>query len=207
MVALGAATVGDLTQICLDAARATEDRALACLLLGAMRSRASVFMLLEIGAEAQEEETLLIWQSLAAVGAIRSRRATRPLIRLFRTTRSWLKRQAAVFALGQLADKRAERLLIRVLLDPKEVAKTRGFAGEALGLLGPKPQILKVLVAALEDESAEVRYAALCGIGALRSKTALPAVKSLLSDDTVGAGQSTIADRAAKVIKDIEASA
>jgi len=199
MTALGAASAADLTQICLDPGRKLEDRALACSLLGEIPSRASVLMLLAMGTT--EEEPLLIWHSLAAVGAIGSRRATRPLMRLIKTTRSWFRRQAAVFALGQLSDQRAEPLLSRVLQNTKEVAKTRGFAAEALGLLDLAPQTQKALIAALQDESAEVRYSALCGIGAQRNRSALPAVKSLLADRTVVDGTNTIADRAASVVE------
>jgi HEAT repeat protein len=205
MSALGAATAADLTQICLDKARSMEDRASACSLLGSVGSRDSIFPLLEIGASASDDQTILIWESLKAVGALRSRRATRPLMRLIRTTPSLQKRQAAVYGLWGLTDQRAEGLLIRILLDKTENEKTRGFAAEALGLLHPTPHIEKAYIAALQDNSVEVRYSALCGLSGSRCKGALPFVKSLLSDDSMMNGEGTVAELAVVVMPQIEA--
>jgi HEAT repeat protein len=125
-------------------------------------------------------------------------------MRLIRTTPSWQKRQAAVYGLWGLADQRAEGLLIRILLDKKEVEKTRGFAAEALGLLHPTPLIEEAYIAALQDSSVEVRYSALCGLGGSPCRGALPFVKNLLDDHAIGDGESTIAGLAATVILQIE---
>ena len=183
MAAIGASTERDLIEICRASARSIKQRALACALLGELRSRVSVPALLDVASA--EEEPLLVWEALKAVGLIRGRLATPAVMRLARTTASSTKRQAAVYALGILADKRARSLLIRVLSDQQEDAHTRGIAAEALGLMGSTQRIVAALIQALEDPSGDVRYAALFGVEALRSAAALPAVRRLQSDRTI----------------------
>ena len=198
---LGAKTPDDLIEIAEDATRSASDRSTACSLLGLMRSRASISALLQLGLS--EKEDLLIWEALAAVGAIGSRTATRPLIHLVRTTDSGFRRQAAVFALGLLHDQRARSALTKALLDARESAKARGLAAEALGLLRATPRTVHVLIEMLRDASAEVRYSALCSLGALRSKPALRSIESLLGDQTIVDGSMSMADRAAEVMAGI----
>ena len=95
--------------------------------------------------------------------------------------------------------------MIKILLDKREVEKTRGFAAEALGFLHPTPRIEKAFIAALQDESVEVRYSTLCGLSGWRYSNALPFVKSLLSDHSIMAGEGTVAELAARVIHAAEA--
>jgi HEAT repeat protein len=198
---LEAETSDDLIEIAQDASRSLEDRATACSLLGQMRSRQSAGVLLRLGLDAKEN--LLIWEAFAAVGAVGSRAATRPLLRLIRTTDSVFKRQAAVFALGFLHDERARPMLTKILLDAKENARTRGLAAEGLGLLRARPGTLQALVELLRDASAEVRYSALCSLGALRGKTAVGPIRNLLGDPTIADGSMSVADRAAEVLAGI----
>jgi HEAT repeat protein len=165
-------------------------------------ARTSVLALINIGLK--EEDNILVWTAFAAVGTIGSRKATRPLMHLVRTMKSSFKRQGVIFALGMLQDKRARSLLERVLADLREDSKTRGLAAEALGLLRPKEASVKFLIRALEDPSAEVRYSALCALGALRSRYALLAVKRMLEDHAIVDGDKTIAYYASVVTRDIE---
>jgi HEAT repeat protein len=195
----------DLIRISGDSARPLEERVVACALLGDRRLRDAIPVLLQIASK--EEDERLVWECLAAIGMVGSRTATRPLISLIRKTRSRLKRQAAVFALGQLADQRARPLFIQVLSNTKETEKTRGFAAEALGLLRPSRRSLETLTLALSDASVEVRYSALCGLAALRSKESVPALKGLLNDSAVVDGSRPVAARAAAAIRDIGESA
>lgn len=190
MPSLRSTTEQDLIGICGDASQSYEKRASACLLLGQMRARTSVLALINVGLK--EEDSILVWTAFAATGAIGNGKATRPLMHLVRTMTSSFKRQAVVFALGGLQDKRARSLLEWVLADLREDPKTRGLAAEALGLLRPKTPTVKVLIRALEDPSAEVRYSALCALGALRSRYALPAVKRMLEDRTIVDGDKAI---------------
>jgi HEAT repeat protein len=166
-----------------------------------MRSRPFVNVLLRLGIDGRED--LLIWESLVALGVIGSRTATRPLLRLARASDSRIRRQAAVFALGLLNDKRGRSTLIKVLLDTKEGTKIRGLAAEALGLLPAKRGTTMVLVEMLQDPSAEVRYSALCALGALRANSALGSIESLLGDTAVVDGEMSVGDRAASVMADM----
>jgi HEAT repeat protein len=203
MAALGAATERDLLAICRDGMRPTEERTMACSLLGQIRSRRAIPLLLKIGS--QEEEQLLVWEALSAVGAIHSRTATPRLMQLIRTSASPFKRQAAVFALWRLTDVRARPLLIRILRNEREDVKTRAFAAEALGLLPLTRNSVSAMIAALDDPSVEVRYSAVCGFSGLRSTAAVPALKRLLTDNMVVDGQ-PLGKRAAKVLVEISAS-
>ena len=172
------------------------------MLLGQRRARIALSDLLEIAGT--EEDAILVWESLAAIGALGSRVATRRLLRLFRSTSSLPKRQGAIFALGRLNDPRARSLFLTVVSNPKEDARTRGLAAEALGLLRPKKRSISVLIAALNDHSIEVRHAALLALGALRCKKALPALRCLQSDHTAIGGEGVLSDHVLRVISGIE---
>lgn len=202
MAALGAKTPDDLLHVCKDASRAPEQRALACLLLGEERYRASVPALLNIAES--EEEPLVVWQALSALGAIGDGRVLQQLIHLVRTAPSSLKRRAAVFAIVQFHTEKARPVLEKVLLHPHEAPETRGLAAEGLGLLRVSRKTLRILVRVLQDSSPELRYSALCALAALRSPAALPAVKRLQNDKAAVDGGAAIADRAAQAVRDIE---
>lgn len=201
MAVIGAQTPSDLIKICGDPQRKTEDRELGCFLLGQMRFREAVPVLLEVASSSNQLK--LFWAALSAIGSIASRRATRPIHQILNTTNIPAKRQAAVFALSLLQDKRSQRTLIRVLVDKGEDDCTRDLAAEALGSLVLNHQISKVLIEALKDSSPRVRYGALCGIGALRDKTAKDAVRSLFEDQAILEGEGSVADRAKLVEADL----
>jgi HEAT repeat protein len=188
-------------QIARDPRQTDIDRASACAEIGRQRSRSALPALIEIVSSGEEREPL--FSALAAIGMIGSRAATRPLMKVIARSPP-LKRQCALITLGQLADRRARQLFARTLSDPSELAKTRGIAAEALGLLPPSRQVVKALVSALADPSAEVRYSALCGAEALRCRECLPALRALLGDRVVVEGAHTLADQAANAVRIIE---
>jgi HEAT repeat protein len=204
MVEVGARNGRELIAICGDASRPMEDRLQSCLLLSQLRCREALPQLIKIGFE--EQEPKLVWQSVVAIGAIGSLRATRPLLRLLRSTKSKTTRHGVLVALGELADERARRALTGVAVDVKEEDNIRGLAVEALGLLKPKRQTSRFLVEALGDPSAGVRFSSLCAISALRDKKAIPFMLPLLNDASVVGEKESVADRAALVLRLIQGS-
>lgn len=202
MVELGARDGRELIAICGDATRPMVDRLQSCLLLSQLRCREALPLLIEIGSEGQEPK--LVWQSLVAIGAIGSLRATRPLLRLLRSTKSKATRHGVLVALGELADERARRALTTIAVDVKEDDSLRGLAVEALGLLKAKRKTSTVLIEALSDPSAGVRFSSLCAISALRDKTCIPFIRPLLNDASVVGEKESVADRAALVLRSIQ---
>src|SRR4051794_22283641 len=95
---LGAQNGGELIAICGSAVRPLEHRLQSCLLLGQLRYKEALPLLIELGSE--EREPRLAWQSLVAVGAIGSFRGTRPILQILRSARSAMLRRGAVIALG-----------------------------------------------------------------------------------------------------------
>ena len=93
--------------------------------------------------------------------------------------------------------------MVNILLDIRQDAKTRGFAAEGLGLLPPTRRSTNALIKMLHDQSTEVRYSALCALGALRSKAALRSIESLLNERVVMPGEMSLYDRASEVIASI----
>ncbi len=190
-----------LIQLIQDSSQSAEARAEGCSQLGLMKSRRAVPVLLEIGSK--EKSELLFWESLKAVGTIGSKRATRPLMRLIRTTESRSRMTAAVLALLPLGDERAASLLIRIMLHGKDTPKARGLAAEALGWMRPKRDTLVALRKALEDPSEYLRYSAVCACSGLRSRAMIPALGRLLTDEAELPGEGTIAQLAREVLQGV----
>jgi HEAT repeat protein len=202
MANLGANTQFELVALCRDKARPQADRVQACLLLGQMKFREALPNLIEI--VQQEHEGELVWQSLATIGAIGSRRATRPLLQLLRSTTSAVTRHGAVLGLMQLADERTRGELTRIAANKQEEENTRALATEALGLLKSKRRTSRFLIGALHDPSPAVRFSSLCAIGALKDRTALPFIRPLLNDSSIADGAESIGDRANLVLRSMQ---
>jgi HEAT repeat protein len=198
MLDLGLDTFEDLVDLCRDRRRDIPARVRACFLLGQLRCPEALNPLLAVAVE--EEQPELVWETLSAIGAIGSLRATRPLLRLLRSTRVGVKRRGAVFALMQLADERARQTLARIVGDRREEEKTRGLAAEALGFLRSVRRSNDALIAVLRDPSAEVRLSALCALDALHDTSATGSILPLLGDSALADGGESIAERAALVL-------
>ena len=203
MAALGVHTSSELAAICADAKRPLQHRLQSCLILGQLRAREALPELLKIAAG---EDDKLSWQALVAIGAIGSRRATRSILRLLRSTKSPIARHGMVMALTQLADERARAALTRIAGDSREKPNVRGLAAEALGLLRRKKRTSWFLIQALQDPSPEVRFGSLCAIGAINERRALPFVRELLNDAAVVDGKESVGERASLVLSSLETS-
>ena len=198
MARLQAFTEEQLIHILSDVDREARDRALACSLLGLAGSRNALPFLLQIGTKTND--VLLEWEAFSAIGIARSRRLTRPLLKLVRASTSGRKKRAIIFALGLLNDERSRGALLGRLRDRSEDPTVRALAAEALGMLTPRRRTAQALIAALSDEFVQVRYSSLCSLEALQIKDAAPQITRLLEDHTLAEGEATIADRASRAL-------
>lgn len=201
MRALGVETEDQLVRFCGDPSRGETHRATACLLVGRLRLRSALPMLM--GVACLERPDLLVWESLSAIGAVKSRTVTRPLLRLLKTADSATKRHGIVFALSQLRDGRARGALSQLLLDQGEDISVREVAAEALGLITPSKRSLSALLEALNDDSPRIRYSAVCALGALRDEDAVAALRTATQDKAVLEGEGTVGARASLVLEEI----
>lgn len=101
-------------------------------------------------------------------------------------------RQAVTFALSWHGDRRSWPLFLRLLADDRESSAVRGQAAEGLaynfrrkrrGSAGYEAA-LRVLVAALESDSVEVRYYCVFALGASGDDRMLPVLRRLRRDRT-----------------------
>ena len=129
---LGVTSTAELTAIVSGQSEAVDRRAKACHALGDGRADEAVAALV---AAAAEGDPRLAWAASSALIAIQSRRASRGLARIAAKAENLAQREAAVYALGFLADRRGIRPLRRILSDPRTEESLRELAAEALSTL------------------------------------------------------------------------
>jgi HEAT repeat protein len=114
------------------------------------------------------------------LGAARARGGVRGLTTLTSDAEPSV-REAAVFALGQIADPAVKGILIKLLSD--KAAYVRASAAFALGMLADKSAV-QALSDALEDSESSVRGAAAAALGLLHDEAAVDELIDLLNDDS-----------------------
>src|SRR5215471_10194 len=119
-------------------------------------------------------------QSAIRLGEIRARGAVRALTTLTSDTEPAV-REAAMFALGQIADPAVKGIVVRALTD--KVADVRASAAFALGMLANK-SAADALSEALDDAEPSVRGAAAAALGLLHDEAAVDELIDLLNDDS-----------------------
>jgi len=157
---LGAGSVADAIRIAQDRSESPERREAAVAVLGGLRYRDSVGLLIDVLSEGHQKLTSMCMWAITTIG---SRRHARKLMDIVRGDYALFARQEAIYTLWQLHELRAEPLFIRVsaALD-KEEEYTRDMATEALGNTSRRLTTQRALSARLFDPSISVRYAALC---------------------------------------------
>jgi hypothetical protein len=157
---LRAGSVADVIRITQDRSASPERREAAVAVLGGLRYRDAVGLLIEVLSEGQEKLSSMCMRAITTIG---SRRHARKLIDIVRGDYPLPARQEAIYTLWQLREVRAEPLFIQVsaALD-KEEEYTRDMATEALGNTSRRLSTQRALAARLFDPSVSVRYAALC---------------------------------------------
>jgi HEAT repeat protein len=215
--ALGIKNPRDAIKIALNRKNNSDFRERACFVLGHFKPPGSAQALLRLVRTEHDEG--IGWEACMALGLIRDRRVTKPLLNLLKISTDPARRQMIAYALWGLADARARPVLIKLLSDKNEDETVRGFAAEGLGMLRPTVRSLGALVSALEDLSVNVRVSALCGLSAARylvrangsrekgraarrffNERAIPAIRARLHDRDAIKGEGTVASYAASVL-------
>lgn len=107
----------------------------------------------------KSEEPDLVWAAGHSLVIRKSRRATRPLLGLIKTSKTDLTRKVAVYILGFLKDRRSLRALVQLALDRRENPSLRAFAVEALAPLSDDPRMEVAFRSLLEDPEERIRVA------------------------------------------------
>lgn len=123
----------------------------------------------------------LMWEAAKALGVLKPKSLVPKLISSLKSN-SIEHRSAAAYALGMMREPRAVTYLEAILADENESPRVRGHAAEALAYL-KKRRSFTVLLAALKDPKAEVRWWAAFALGELGDKRALPELKRVASVD------------------------
>lgn len=156
-----------------------ELRTIACWIVGQLRNKRALKSLLSAF---NDRDVRLTWEASKAIALIGNRNAFGPLIEFMFNAEDANKRQAAAYALGNLHNKRAVGPLSEVLKNDKETSKVRGQACESLTGVGDK-KVVAILMDALKDSSAEVRFWAAFGLGNLGDKQVIPELRRVAKTD------------------------
>lgn len=179
MSALGVQSVDELLRIAADESRSSEDLQQICSIFGLLRVQSAIPRLIYL---LNKEETT---QSAAiGLGLIRSRIATRRLLQLVNAAKSETVRRAAISALGMLKDPRSDALMCHVLLHSLD-EDTRRVAACALTGGRPRRRTTAVLIEALTDESAAVRWQVLSALGTSNDRSVTGIVQEYLLDHSI----------------------
>lgn len=113
-------------------------------------------------------------------------------------------RVAAAYALGLQGDNRALDPFIAKLHELDEQPSVRGMVAEALADLGDR-RAVAALIAALTDDSAEVRFWSAFALGRLGDRRALPELRRLAANDTaLLPGHGRVSAESLEAIRQIE---
>src|SRR5215471_9414885 len=119
-------------------------------------------------------------QSAVRLGEIRARGAVRALTTLLSDPEPGV-REAALFALGQIAEPAVKGIVVRALTD--KVADVRASAAFAIGMLANK-SAAEDLSGVLDDTEPSVRGSAAVALGLLHDEEAVDELVDLLNDDS-----------------------
>jgi hypothetical protein len=136
----------------------------------------------------KSKDTLTRRQAAVRLGEIRARGAVRALTTLTSDAEPAV-REAAVFALGQIADPAVKGIVVRALTD--KVADVRASAAFALGMLANK-SAAEALSDALDDAEPSVRGASAVALGLLHDEEAVDELVDLLNDDSFDVRYDTV---------------
>ena len=145
-------------------------------------------------------EPELAFDAAKVLAATGSRRVTRRLLAVARLSPDHRIRQAAIWALSLLHDKRSTQTLISILRNSKEPPSVRAEAAHALA---GRKSALPALVESSRDPSADVRFSVAYALGESGDHRALPALIALSRDTEAPVGGRPICDEAGEAIETI----
>lgn len=117
-----------------------------------------------------------------SLAGLRSTAAVPDLLDLLTWSEEANLRRIAVYALGQIGDRRAIQPILNILGSDDEAAEIRGEAAEALANLGAHEAVPELL-RCLSNESAEVRFWAIHALGWLGTAAVLPELRMAVEHD------------------------
>jgi len=121
-------------------------------------------------------------EAARSLGVLGARRAAGRLIQVMRGDPDASVRMFAAHALGSLCGPKGVSALREVLANQGEEAKVRGEAAESLGGCFAS-EAIPDLIAALKDQSPEVRFWSAYALGHMKAESALAALESLAASD------------------------
>ena len=173
----GVNSIDALTKLVADRGAPATLRTSAAWLLGQLRERQAVPVLLRMLTESKAHE--FTCAAMRALGSISDKTSVPSLISLLQSRRRSVDvRMGAAYALGYIGDRRATPVLISVLQNVRMCPRLRDQAAEALGLLYDK-RSMQPLMAALFDADPGVRASAANSLGEIGAIPALSALKTL----------------------------
>jgi HEAT repeat protein len=181
----GATSFESLLTLAQDSTAPLSVRIDVCWLLGQLREKRAVPALLYAF---QDEHSTLTWEAAKSLVMLQSKRSTKPLITIFLDDVSGDRRSAAAWTLGLLGDARAIDTLVHVLANERDLPDVRAHAAEALGHLAEGRQAERIgplLLTALHDQSAQVRFWSAFALGSLGDPRAIPDLERLVATDHV----------------------
>ena len=197
----GGFSLKGLARIAADQSFDFRSRSVAIWALGRLKQAGALEPLLVALRDPNEQ---LRGEAARSLGVLKNGRARGQLISLLGSDPSPSVRHAAADALGALCGSEGIQALRDVLADHREDPFVRGKAAESLALCFAKDAIPD-LIAALRDESADVRFWCAYGLGFLKAKSAVPELKRLASEDQAEVPTwGTVSAEAARAIAEIQ---
>ena len=179
----------------LDPGENAERRSAAAIILASRRRAQDLTELLRAAADASGE---LVWGIANSLGAFRSRKATRPLLRLVSNSgENPERRAAAIYALGLLQDPRATPMLSRIASNRRETEEARVLAADALGTSCNDHRALTGLLRIHNSPSDKLRFTVINALGNFAPNPIIDEVLRSHQDDAGSyPGRSTIGELA-----------
>jgi|SRR5579864_6223253 len=124
----------------------------------------------------------LVWECALALAKIPGPKAENVLLSTLKRRGNPESKVAAVAALGNVPSKKTVPSLVKILGDHKLSPRIRSEAADSLGKIGSKT-VVKQLLDATYDKSAEVRFWAVYALGQTGSDKALDRLRELVRSD------------------------
>jgi len=189
--------IESLIRLCSDRGRDVEVRQGCAVVLGALRARRAVGVLVQNMWEGQPS---LVASSANAVMQIRSKSATVPLLRVLSECPLPESREAAAMVFKYVRDERAILALQRTLANKNEGREVRFQAADALAAWEPERSLDAFLQASFDQEP-EVRWIASYGLAACAGDRAVAALKRLVNDNEAPPGMESVGTHASELLE------